>query len=108
MVNQNFTIVAPLNAPVVNQPTIGYSSTNPVVHVDMVNEPEGFSYVQEGATVLCPPVALVATTFSCDTIPLSVGVHVLDISQYDKYGMMSTVAQRIVTILPTAVPKPLG
>ena len=108
VVNQNFTIVAPLNAPVVNQPTIGYSSTNPVVHVDMVNEPEGFSYVQEGATVLCAPVALVATTFSCDTIPLSVGVHVLDIAQYDQYGTLSTVAHRIVTILPSPVPKPLS
>lgn len=108
VVNRNFTIVAPLNAPAVNQPIIGYSSTDPVVHIDMFNEPEGFSYVQEGATPLCAPVALVIGSFSCDTIPLSVGAHVLDIAQYDQYGTLSTVAHRNVTILPSPVPKPLS
>jgi hypothetical protein len=108
LVNQPFTIVLGPVPVVVSAPTIGYTSTDPVVHVAFTGQPPGTTYVQEGATVLCAPAALAVSAYACDTIPLSVGVHNLSIAQYDQYGTLSTAVNRVVTILPSPVPKPLS
>ncbi len=99
--SRNITIVPTLPAPVFVEPLIGYASKNKVVHVEMTNAAEGTVYVREGAFDLCPPTPTAVATFSCDTVPLSVGVHTIRISQTDQYGVMSAPALRQVTILPT-------
>lgn len=86
--------------PVVLTPIIGYQSLLKRVFVSTTNLAEGTMYVQENGVDLCPPTPVGVTTFSCSTVPLSVGVHTLDIFQEDQYGTFTTVVQRTVTILP--------
>jgi hypothetical protein len=86
--------------PIVLTPVIGYQSLLHQVYVSTTNLAQGTMYVQEGGVNRCTPKPLVAPTFSCTTVPLSVGVHHLDIFQSDQYGTLTSVVQRTVTILP--------
>jgi hypothetical protein len=86
--------------PIVITPVIGYQSLLPRVYVSTTNLAQGTMYVQEGGVNRCTPKPLVAPTFSCTTVPLSVGVHHLDIFQTDQYGTATSVVHRTVTILP--------
>ncbi len=93
-------ILPPPPPPTVLTPVIGYQSLLRRVFVSTTNLPLGTMYVQEGGVNRCTPTPVGVPTFSCNTVPLSVGVHTLDIFQADQYGTLTSVVQRTVLILP--------
>jgi hypothetical protein len=97
-------VLPPPGPPTVHTPVLGYTSQSPRVHVSTTNIAEATMYVREAGVNLCPPTPVPVSTFSCDTTPLSPGVHVLDIFQEDKYGTFSPSVQRTVTILAPPIP----
>jgi hypothetical protein len=97
-------IIPPPPPPTILQPVPGYTSESRRVHVSTTNLPEGTVYVREGATNICPPTPVGVSTFSCDTVPLEPGVHVISVLQEDSYGTLSAPAQRTVTILAPPAP----
>ncbi|HWM33542.1 MAG TPA: FGLLP motif-containing membrane protein [Pseudolysinimonas sp.] len=96
-------ILPPPPAPTVHTPIPGYTSQNPRVHVSTTNLAEGSMYVREGGADLCPVTPVGVSSFACDTVPLSPGVHQINVLQVDQYGTFSPAAQRTVTILPPPV-----
>lgn len=97
-------ILPPPAAPTVHAPVLGYTSQAPRVHVSTTNIAEATMYVREAGADVCPPTPVPVPSFDCDTVPLSPGVHLLDIFQEDKYGTFSPAVQRTVTILAPPVP----
>jgi hypothetical protein len=97
-------LLPPPPAPTVLLPVIGYQSVLKRVHVSTVNLAEGTMYVREGGVDRCAPTPVAIPTFSCDTVPLSVGVHHLNIFQEDQYGTFTAAVQRTVTILAPPLP----
>jgi hypothetical protein len=97
-------ILPPPGPPTVHAPVPGYTSLTPRVHVSTTNIAEATMYVREAGADVCTPTPVPVPTFSCDTVPLSPGVHVLNIFQEDKYGTFSPAIQRTVTILAPPLP----
>lgn len=101
-------ILPPPPPPTILEPVIGYAIEATRVHVSTTNLAEGTMYVRMGGTNVCPPTPVGVPTFSCDTVPLSPGVHTLSVLQEDAHGTLSAPAQRLVTILAPPVPPALA
>jgi hypothetical protein len=99
-ISREFDIVPQAAAPTITLPVIGYKSPTRVVHVAGTSFSETTVFVREGAFDLCPPISNGGNAFSCNTVPLSIGTHTIEVSQLDYYGEVSLTATRVVTILP--------